>query len=125
MERYAPNEVVVTEGTLGDSLYLVLEGKLDVQKGGQILATLGHDEFFGEMSLVELAARSANVVAATPATVFRLPAVALQRFLEEDPLAFARIMTVIVRVLSDRLRRANQQLTSVGQLADWLATSLV
>ncbi len=125
LETYQAGESVVTEGTLGDALYLILDGEVTVIKGGQRIATLYRDEFFGEMSLVEPAARSASVVAAQPSSLFRLPSLALQRLLDDDPVAFARVMVVIVRVLSERLRRVNHLLTSVGTLADWLAGSLV
>ena len=35
------------------------------------------------------------------------------------------VLVRVVRALSQRLRRTNQLLSSVGQLADWLAGSLV
>jgi CRP-like cAMP-binding protein len=96
-----------------------------VVKGGRMLATLYPGEFFGEMSLVEPAARSATVVAGEPAYLFRLPHFTLQNLLEEDPLAFNQVLVAIVRVLSERLRRTNHMLGSVGALADYLAGSLV
>jgi len=77
------------------------------------------------MSLVEPATRSATVVAGEPAQLFRLPHFVLQNLLEEDPQAFTQVLVAIVRVLSERLRQTNSLLGSVGQLADWLAGSLV
>jgi CRP-like cAMP-binding protein len=125
LEAFAPGEQVVVEGTLGDAMYLILTGTCAVQKNGRPLATLGPGEFFGEMSLVEPAVRSATVVAAEPAQLFRLPHFVLQNLLEEDPQAFTQVLVAIVRVLSERLRQTNSLLGSVGQLADWLAGSLV
>lgn len=125
LETFATGESVVQEGTLGDALYLILTGAVDVVKGGRRLATLYPGEFFGEMSLVEPAARSATVVASETAHLFRLPHFTLQNLLEEDPIAFNQVLVAIVRVLSERLRRTNQMIGSVGALADWLAGSLV
>lgn len=125
LESFHAGETVVIEGTLGDSLYLILTGAADVVKGGRRLATLYPGEFFGEMSLVEPAARSATVVAAEASHLFRLPHFTLQNLLEEDPAAFNQVLVAIVRVLSERLRRTNQLIGSVGALADWLAGSLV
>jgi CRP/FNR family transcriptional regulator len=82
-------------------------------------------EFFGEMSLVEPVPRSAGVVAAEQSYLFRLPYFELRNLLEADPKALNSVMVVIVRVLSERLRRTNEKLGSIGQLADWLAGSLV
>jgi CRP-like cAMP-binding protein len=125
LETFSVGEAVVTEGTLGDAMYLILTGACDVMKNGRKLATLYPGEFFGEMSLVEPAARSATVVANETAQLFRLPHFTLQNLLEEDPLAFTQVLVQLVRTLSERLRRTNDMIGSVGQLADWLAGSLV
>jgi CRP-like cAMP-binding protein len=125
LEQFQPGEEIVAEGSLGDALYLVLTGSVQVTKNEHPLATLTPGEFFGEMSLVEPAPRSATVSAIATSYVFRLPSIALQGLLERDPVAFNAVLVQIVRTLSDRLRHANQLLTSVGELADWLAGSLV
>ena len=125
LEAFHAGENIVTEGTLGDALYLILSGAVDVVKTERRLATLHAGEFFGEMSLVEPAARSATVVAAEPSHLFRLPHFSLQNLLEEDAIAFNQVLVAIVRVLSERLRRTNQLVGDVGELADWLAGSLV
>ena len=61
VESYNPNEQIVVEGSLGDALFLILSGQVAVHRGPQTFATLGGGEFFGEMSLVEPAPRSATV----------------------------------------------------------------
>ena len=125
LESFDRGEVIVTDGSMGDALYLLLSGSVTVTKRERILANLDAGEFFGEMCLVEPAARSANVIAAEPAYLFRLPTVALQNLLRSEPDAFNVVLVTLVRVLSERLRRTNTMLASVGQLADWLAGSLV
>jgi len=125
VETWNTGEEIVAEGSLGDALYLVLTGSVRVEIGGHALADLGSGDFFGEMSLVEPAPRSATVIAAEPAYVFRLPHVALRRLLVDEPAATNALLIEIVKTLSERLRRANATLTSVGALADWLAGSLV
>ena len=125
LEQFHPGEEIVSEGSLGDALYLVLTGQVEVSKHGHPLASLTPGEFFGEMSLVEPAPRSATVLAVEESFVFRLPYFALQNLLEQDPIAFNAVLVQVVKTLSERLRRANQTLSSVGELADWLAGSLV
>lgn len=124
LEIYKPGETIVTEGTLGDAVYLILEGKTCVKRqdaGERTLAELVQGEFFGEMSLVEATARSATVVAVASTTVFRLPNKEIQRLAEDDPQCMNRVLVVIVRTLSARLRRMNETLSTVAQLSDWLA----
>jgi CRP-like cAMP-binding protein len=140
LEVFKAGEEIVVEGTLGDALYLILSGRADVivaprqgqppgllsaESGGRRLASLLPGEFFGEMSLVEPAPRSATVRAAEITEVFRLPNFALQNLLQDDPFAFNIVLVSIVRVLSHRLRRTNEIVGSIGLLSEWLAGSLV
>ncbi len=125
IESYNPGETIVVEGSLGDALFLILSGQVAVHRGPQTFATLSGGEFFGEMSLVEPAPRSANVSAMSATFLFRLPHDALRELISEDGKAASILLVQVVRTLSDRLRRANQMLSSVDVLADWLAGSMV
>lgn len=125
IESYNAGDRIVADGTLGDALFLILSGQTAVHRGSQTFATLAVGELFGEMSLVEPVARSASVTAMSPTFVFRLPHDALRTLIAEDAQVASVLLVQIVRVLSDRLRRANQMLSSVDLLADWLAGSMV
>ena len=128
LDVYHPGEAVVTEGTLGDAVYLLLVGKVAVTKkdaGDRTLAELEPGEFFGEMSLVEATARSATVTATEASQIFRLPNQELHRLAEEDPQSMNRVLVVVVRTLSARLRKMNQTLATVAQLSDWLAGTML
>ena len=50
-----PGETVFEEGDTGDSLYMILAGRVEVLKRfgteTQVVRTLGPDEYFGEMAL--------------------------------------------------------------------------
>ena len=125
IESYNPNEQIVAEGSFGDALFLILSGQVAVHRGPQTFATLAGGEFFGEMSLVEPAPRSATVSAMSATFLFRLPHDALRELISEDGKAASILLVQVVRTLSERLRRANQMLSSVDVLADWLAGSMV
>jgi len=125
VESYNPNEQIVVEGSLGDALFLFLSGQVAVHRGPQTFATLGGGEFFGEMSLVEPAPRSATVTSMQATFLFRLPHDALRQLIATDPHVSSVLLVQVVKTLSDRLRRANQMLSSVDMLADWLAGSMV
>jgi CRP/FNR family transcriptional regulator len=125
VESYNPGENVVAEGSLGDALFLVLSGDVAVHRGPQTFATLSAGEFFGEMSLVEPAPRSATVTAMSATFLFRLPHDALRYLIANDSAVANILLVQIVKTLSERLRRANQMLSSVDLLADWLAGSMV
>lgn len=125
IESYNPGEPIVVEGSLGDALFLILSGQTAVHRGPQTFATLKDGDFFGEMSLVEPAPRSASVTAMSATFLFRLPHEALRELIAEDPSSASVLLVQVVKTLSERLRRANQMLSSVDMLADWLAGSMV
>jgi CRP-like cAMP-binding protein len=122
-ENYMPGEIVVREGDLGDSLYLILEGEAEVFKSPPgvssrdsketRLALLGPGEFFGEMTLVEPTARSATVRCLTSARLIRLSHATLVRELERDPKLLAPILIAIIRALSQRLRTTSEILVGL------------
>jgi len=125
IESYNAGEPIVVEGSLGDALFLILSGQVAVHRGAQTFATLSSGEFFGEMSLVEPSPRSATVTSMQATFLFRLPHDSLRQLISDDPQASSVLLVQVVRTLSDRLRRANQMLSSVDMLADWLAGSMV
>jgi CRP-like cAMP-binding protein len=125
VESYNPNETIVAEGSLGDALFLILSGQVAVHRGPQTFATLSGGEFFGEMSLVEPAPRSATVTSMSATFLFRLPHDALRELISEDPSSASVLLVQVVKTLSERLRKANAMLSSVDMLADWLAGSMV
>ena len=64
--EYKAGDVIVREGDIGVAFYIVAKGTVEVVKGlgtgtEQVLATMGPEEFFGEMSLLDDEARSASV----------------------------------------------------------------
>ncbi len=125
VESYNPGEAIVVDGSLGDALFLILSGQVAVHRGAQTFATLDAGEFFGEMSLVEPAPRSATVTSMQATFLFRLPHDALRELITDDPHAASVLLVQVVKTLSERLRRANAMLSSVDMLADWLAGSMV
>jgi CRP-like cAMP-binding protein len=127
LELFQPREDIVVAGSLGDALYLILSGTATVHppRGGAPIAHIGPGEFFGEMSLVEPALRSATVRAAELCELFRLPHFAVANLLQDDPAAMNVVLVTVVRVLSQRLRHSNQLVGDVGQLSAFLASSVL
>ncbi|MHB1846574.1 MAG: cyclic nucleotide-binding domain-containing protein [Deltaproteobacteria bacterium] len=113
--RYAAGELVFEEDDLGDSLYVLMNGEVEVihkeGKGEQrVLATLRPPEFFGEMSLIDKEFRSATVRAKSDSTMLHLTAENLATFRKNHKDGFAFLVINIARVLSNRLRETNARL---------------
>jgi membrane protein len=60
---YPPGEVIVSEGDVGKIMFSILSGSVNVRKKGQAIRVFGEGEYFGEMSMLLNAPRTATVVA--------------------------------------------------------------
>jgi CRP-like cAMP-binding protein len=65
MVRYERNKTIVTEGTTGVLMYVVVDGKVAVSIQGKLVEKIGPGGVFGEMALVDRAPRLATVVSET------------------------------------------------------------
>ena len=65
MVRYERNKTIVTEGTAGVLMYVIVEGKVAVSIQGKLVERIGPGGVFGEMALVDRAPRLATVVSET------------------------------------------------------------
>jgi small-conductance mechanosensitive channel/CRP-like cAMP-binding protein len=66
VKDYAAGEVAIHQGDAGDSFYIIKKGSVEVIVGkaegeGVVVATLGPGNFFGEMSLLTGATRTATI----------------------------------------------------------------
>ncbi|HLJ91234.1 MAG TPA: FAD-dependent oxidoreductase [Candidatus Angelobacter sp.] len=60
-EHFAPGEVVFEEGDVGDRLYVIRKGQVEVLQNGSQVSVLGTGEYFGEMALLSSRPRTATV----------------------------------------------------------------
>ncbi len=115
--RYSAGQVVFEEGELGDSLYVIVSGEVEVVRRDatgepKVIATLGPPEFFGEMSLIDKEYRSASIRAKSDAELLHLTAENLTTFRKQHRDGFTFVVINIARVLSSRLREANSRLAA-------------
>jgi CRP/FNR family transcriptional regulator, cyclic AMP receptor protein len=114
-KNYPKNAVVLTEGEMGDSLYMIQSGKVKVFIGDEegrelILKILGPGAFFGEMSMIDKQPRSASVTTNEQSTFLVLTHVAFERCVEQAP----RIAALVMQCLAQRVREADRK---IGTLA--------
>jgi CRP-like cAMP-binding protein len=59
---YPAGTTIFEEGSEGHAMYAIKRGRVAVMVGGKTVDTLADEEVFGEMALLEQAARTASVV---------------------------------------------------------------
>jgi CRP/FNR family transcriptional regulator, cyclic AMP receptor protein len=106
--RFRPGESVVTDGAREQSLYLVLEGELEVlvprRRGHRRIATIGEGSVIGELSFFDGAPRSAMVRALTPALLAELSPAEFDDLAEANPRLARQLLFDLGRILAQRLR---------------------
>jgi diguanylate cyclase (GGDEF)-like protein len=112
-EQFEPETNIVTLGTPGHSMYIIIEGEVRVLYPGRgthfELARLGAGELFGEMALLNDLPRSATVRAVDNVTVVVLSKESLRRILLETPTVAVKLL----EALSLRIRSADQQISGL------------
>ncbi len=110
---YGDGEVIVRQGDIGDCMYVVQAGTVEVltQREGKLvpLRVLGAGEIIGEMSLFDREVRSATVRAKGEARLLTIDRRTFLSRVQEDPsLAFN-----VVKTMSRRIRELSDELTRV------------
>ncbi|GMU77669.1 MAG: hypothetical protein AMXMBFR46_04680 [Acidimicrobiia bacterium] len=87
------------EGEHGNEFIIILEGEAEVRVGGEVIATRGPGDYFGEIALVANRPRTATVVAMTPMKIEVIGRREFQTMLHDNP----GIATELLGVAADRL----------------------
>jgi serine/threonine-protein kinase len=104
--KVSKGKVIVSEGEIDDSFFVILSGKAAVRKNDQTLASIKRGECFGEMSYLSGQSRAATVVAASDSILMKISATLLDRAPESMQLLFLR---QFAETLLGRLAKSNQQ----------------
>jgi CRP-like cAMP-binding protein len=107
IEEHPPGELLIRDGDPGDTMYVVLEGELEVSKGAAphrlVFSRLGPGQVIGEVALVAKVQRTADVTAVTPVKVLVLDWDSLSSLQRLSPFLAARFYLNLSRILGQRL----------------------
>lgn len=111
-------EIIREDEPEGSALFAILEGSAAVSVTSAdgketILSLLTAGDFFGEMSLIDGEPRSASVRTASPSRVLMIRREAFHSLLRKMP----ELSLALLHQLSQRLRKANKQISSLATLS--------
>jgi CRP/FNR family transcriptional regulator, cyclic AMP receptor protein len=115
-EQYKTSATIFAEGSPGDKFYLIVEGAVRISRivpgmGEEALAVLRAGAYFGEMSLIDDAPRSAAAVCHERCRLFVVHRKDLEDLLFVDRDLAYELLWSWVRTLSRRLRATNDKMT--------------
>jgi len=115
LRTFTKGQMILLEDDLGQTFFVIGGGSVKITRLSDdgrevILAMLGESDFFGEMSLLDGAGRSANVVALEPSEVLTLARNDFLEILQDYP----KISISLLEELTQRIRKSDQQIESLS-----------
>jgi len=96
----AEGKVLIREGRQGREFFVLVEGRVDVTRGGRSIDTLRGGDFFGEAALLSNAPRNATITALTPLLVLVITDRDFRNLLADAPEIQRKVLTALANRLA-------------------------
>jgi serine/threonine-protein kinase len=104
--RVPAEKVIMAEGEIDDSFYVILSGKAVVRKNDRDIAVIGRGECFGEMAYLSGDSRTATVISGSECILLKISAMLLDKSSQEIQLLFLkRFAMTLLKRLSESTNR--------------------
>ncbi len=98
---YEAGKVIFREGEPGDTMFIVIEGEVEIRVKDKAIDTTGAGGIVGEMAIVDKAPRSATAVAKTDCKVVPVNEKQFNFMVQETP----HFAITVMRIMCNRLRQ--------------------
>ena len=102
-DNFTAGQSVFKAGESGETMYVVIEGEVEIVDGSLILEVSGPGSIVGELALIDDEPRSASVIAKTDCRLVPVDRKRFQYMVQETPFFGLAVM----KMLADRLRSKN------------------
>ena len=114
-KKFKKGTIILLEEETGSALFVIIYGKVKVIRTDDdgrevILSILSENDFFGEMSILDGAARSASIVAITKTELFMIHRRDFLKLIHDFP----SVAISLLREIASRLRKADAQIKSLS-----------
>ncbi|HET7685643.1 MAG TPA: cyclic nucleotide-binding domain-containing protein [Candidatus Limnocylindria bacterium] len=97
--------VLMRQGERGDQMFVIIDGAVDVERDGTVIARRGAGDILGEIALVDGGPRAATVTLASDARLLVVGRREFHSLMDEFPEVRLRIL----ETLAQRIRRAEPE----------------
>ena len=105
-KAYQPDEKVFIEGSPGTSMYVIIDGTVEISVSGRLVEIAGPGMIIGEMALIDSCNRSATVVAKDYCVLAQVNESEFLALLEKSP----RFGLSVMKILVTRLRNMDAKI---------------
>lgn len=119
-KSYSLGELIIKEGDIGDSLYILYEGTVQIRRNtpnndqfAVVNLTTEQNVFFGEVALINKDTRSASVIALENCKALRLDGAEFKSLCDKEPVLGYHVMYRISRRIAASLRRSNKEMMTL------------
>lgn len=95
---------IFKEGEMGDGLYIIASGDVNVIRQGEVVAKLSKNQFFGELSLLDNAPRTGSAIAQTEGVLLFLDKETFVHITNDLPEVLRGVIQAVMRYLRIYLR---------------------
>ena len=118
-ETHVARETLIRINEKSSDLFVILDGKVHVMtRDGDLLAEPGPGSVLGEMALIDDRPRSAEVVCIHLTKVAKIPAKKLRSYMNQNRDVGFIVLANLARVLSGRLRLADEKIDTLLDQSD-------
>jgi CRP-like cAMP-binding protein len=114
-KTYRPGEIIVRQGDVGDCMYVIQDGDVEVLKeknGTQtVVDTMHTGDIFGEMAIIDKTVRSSTVRASSLVRIMTIDKKTFVRRIQEDP----SLALTVLKVMSRRVGKLDVEVATLKQ----------
>lgn len=96
-----PGKVVAKEGAAAHEFFVILEGNVDITRGGKRVRTMGPGDFFGELAMLGKIPRTATATASTPGRLLVVGHREFTSLLASQPAIREKVLRAVANLISD------------------------
>jgi len=104
LEAFSAGDVIFQKDDLGDVMYLVTQGEVEILINGKVVETVTDGGVIGEMAILDMGPRSATATAKTDCLLLAINRERFELQVQKSP----KFSIQVMRVMAERLRRLDR-----------------